>query len=115
MALSEIALKPFTLSSEKMAHVGFYCLPLSVTCASVGGLWDTVSGMYFPGQRQPVRLRRHLPRRTERGTEADGAAAARAGSGEISAENNSAENNSVENVSVLLAVVVTAIVSLLLG
>ena len=90
-------------------------LPLSVTCASVGGLWDTVSGMYFPGQRQPVRLRRHLPRRTERGTEADGAAAARAGSGEISAENNSAENNSVETVSVLLTVVVTAVVSLLLG
>ena len=97
-------------------------LPLSVTCASVGGLWDTVSGMYFPGQRQPVQRRRHLPRRTERGTEADGDAAARAGSGESSAENNSAENNSAENtgnsaetMSVLLAVVVTAVVSLLLG
>jgi len=39
---------------------------LSVTCASVGGLWDTASGTYFP--------------------------AARAGYWEVSAENNSAEN-----------------------
>ena len=82
---------------------------------------SVASGTRFPacislgnGQRQPVQRRRHLPRRTERGTEADGDAAARAGSGEISAEKNSAENNSVETVSVLLAVVVTAIVSLLL-
>eukprot|EP00964_Phaeocystis_antarctica_P025718 scaffold14479_cov68-Phaeocystis_antarctica.AAC.2 len=86
---------------------------LSVTCASVGGLWDTASGTYFPGGSPCGGVAICLA--GQNGTEADGDAAARTGYWEVSAENNSAENKLSETVSVLLAVVVTATVSLLLG
>ena len=85
---------------------------LSVTCASVGGLWDTAAGTYFPGASPCGGVAICLA--GQNGTEADGDAATRVGAGEVSAERNSGEKNLVEKVSVLLAVVVTALVSLLL-
>ena len=54
---------------------------LSVTCASVGGLWDTASGTYFPGASPCGGVAICLA--GQNGTEADGDAAARAGYWEV--------------------------------